>query len=53
MEVAVEPSMDATIAAVLSELDNILSSKEEQRTALEAFLRGNDVFVHQLALARV
>ncbi len=40
----VEVSMDATIAAILLELNNISSSKEEQRMALKAFQGGKDVF---------
>ncbi len=44
MAAPIELSMDASIAAVLSELDNISSLKEEQRTAPKAFLGGKDVF---------
>ena len=32
------------ISSVLSNLGNILSLKEHQRTALKAFVGGNDVF---------
>ena len=35
-----EVSIDAVIASVISELENISSLKEEQRTALTAFLDG-------------
>ena len=36
--------MSVAIAQVLSELESIHSLKEEQKTALEAFLGGKDVF---------
>lgn len=36
--------MNAAIAAVLVELDNIFSLQKEQRMALKAFLEGKDVF---------
>ena len=36
--------MSVAIAQVLSELESIPSLKEEQKTALEAFLGGKDVF---------
>ena len=39
-----EARVDSTITTVISQLDSISSLKEEQRTALKAFLRGNDVF---------
>lgn len=35
--------MAAAVAAVLTELDVIFPTKEEQRTALKAFLGGQDV----------
>ena len=38
-------SVDAAIASIISELESISSLKEEQRTALKAFLNGKDVFV--------
>lgn len=37
-------SVDAAVAAVLSELDGVFTFKEEQRTALKAPLVGRDVF---------
>lgn len=36
--------MDVTVTAVLSQLDRIFTSKDEQGTALNAFLIGDDVF---------
>ena len=39
-----ETSVSVAIEQVLSELQSISSLKEEQNTALEAFLRGKDVF---------
>ena len=39
-----EVSLDTEIASVISELESISSSKEEQRTTLKAFLHGKDVF---------
>ncbi len=45
MAAAKEVSLHAAIAAVLSELDNTSSLKEEQRMALKALLDGKDVFV--------
>ena len=39
-----ETSISVAIEQVLSELQSISSLKEEQNTALEAFLRGKDVF---------
>lgn len=44
MTAAKEVSVDAAIASVLSELDNIYLLKEEQRTALKACHYGKDVF---------
>lgn len=41
---AEEDSADAAEAAVLSELDVILTLNEEHKTALKAFLGGQDVF---------
>lgn len=40
--------MDAAVALVLSELDVSFTSKEEQRTALKAFLGGKNVFASLL-----
>ena len=37
-------SIDAAISSVLSNLSDIVSLKEHQRTALKAFVGGNDVF---------
>ena len=37
-------NIDDAISSVLSNLANILSLKEHQRTALKAFVGGNDVF---------
>jgi len=37
-------NIDAAISSVLSNLPNIVSLKEHQRTALKAFVGGNDVF---------
>ena len=37
-------SVDTAITKVISRLENISSLKGEQRTALEAFLSGKDVF---------
>ena len=37
-------SIDSAISSVLSELESISSLKNEQRTALEAFVGGKDVF---------
>ncbi len=37
-------NVDSAIAAVLSELESISSLKEEQRTTLEVFPDGRDVF---------
>lgn len=39
-----EISMYAAVAAVLSEVDDALTCKEEQRTALKQFLSGKNVF---------
>ena len=39
-----EVSVDVVTASVISELQSISSLKEGQRTALEAFLNGRDVF---------
>ena len=39
-----EVSVDAAIASAISELESILSLKEDQKTALKAFLDGKDVF---------
>lgn len=39
-----EVSVNAAVAAVSSELDNISSLKEEQKTKRKAFPDGNDVF---------
>lgn len=36
--------MDAVVTEVLSEPDGIFALKDEQRTALKAFLRGEDIF---------
>lgn len=36
--------MKAAVVALLSELDDVLLSKEEQRMGLKAFLNGNSVF---------
>lgn len=36
--------MDAAVETVLSELDGVFSSKEEQRIAKKDFLSGEDVF---------
>ncbi len=44
MAAAKEVSMDVALAAVLSELNNISSLREEQRKALKAFLGGKNVF---------
>lgn len=41
-------SMKAAVVALLSELDGVLSSKEEQRMGLKAFLSGNSVFTFLL-----
>lgn len=51
LQAALEPkevSMDAAIEAVPAESDGIFTVKEEQRTAMEAFLA-----LLQMALARV
>ena len=37
-------SIDTAITKVISQLENISALKDEQRTALEAFLSGKDVF---------
>ena len=37
-------NIDAAISSVLSNLANIFSLKEHQRTALKDFVGGNDVF---------
>lgn len=48
-----EVSVDPAITSVISELKNISSLKEEQRTALKAFFDGKDVFaLSRLASAR-
>ena len=39
-----DSSIDTAITKVISQLENISSLKDEQRTALEAFLSGKDVF---------
>ena len=39
----VELAIEATIASVLNELDGVFSQKEEQSTALKAFLERKDV----------
>lgn len=46
-----ENRVDAAVLAVVSEQDGLFTIKEEQRTALKAFLRGP--LYYQLALARV
>ena len=38
-------NVDAAISSVLSSLENIVSLKEHQTTALKAFVGGNDVFL--------
>ena len=45
MVVPKKVSVDAAIASVISELESISSLKEEQRTALKAFLDGKYVLV--------
>lgn len=49
MAAAKEVGVDAAIAAVLSQLGNIYSFKEEQKMELQAFLDGEDVFLLLLA----
>lgn len=39
-----ENRVDAAVFAVVPELDGLFTVKEEQRTVLKAFLRGNNVF---------
>lgn len=43
LAVAKNTGVVAAVAALLSELDGIFTLKEEQRTALRAFLGGQDV----------
>lgn len=45
MAAAKEVGVDAVIVAVLSQLGNIYSLKEEQKMELQAFLGGEDVFL--------
>lgn len=49
MAAAREMSVNSCVLAVLSELDGILASNEEQRPELKAFLGGKDGFIKLLA----
>ena len=44
MAACTELSIDSAISSVLSDLESLSSLKEEQRTALKAFLSGKDIF---------